>query len=57
MTTTAIQFLRRFAKDNSGATAIEYGIIASGIMVAIVIVVYEIGPVIADIFTDVKNGL
>jgi pilus assembly protein Flp/PilA len=31
--------LARFAKDESGATAIEYGLIAAGISVAIITVV------------------
>ena len=31
--------LTRFAKDNSGATAIEYGLIAAGIAVVIVVAV------------------
>ena len=33
----------RFMKDNSGATAIEYGLIAAGISVAIIAVVNGIG--------------
>ena len=35
--------LRRFAADASGATAIEYGLIAAGIAVAIIAVVNGIG--------------
>lgn len=34
---------KTFARDESGATAIEYGLIAAGISVAIVTVVYSIG--------------
>ncbi|MBV6656612.1 MAG: Flp family type IVb pilin [Devosiaceae bacterium] len=33
------KFLSRFAKDESGATAIEYGLIAAGIAVVIVVAV------------------
>ena len=33
----------RFVKDNSGATAIEYGLIAAGISVAIIAVVNGLG--------------
>ena len=35
--------LSRFLKDNSGATAIEYGLIAAGISVAIIAVVNGLG--------------
>ena len=34
----------RFVSDESGATAIEYGLIAAGISVAIIAVVQGIGP-------------
>ena len=34
-----LQLVRRFARDPSGATAIEYGLIAAGISVAIVVMV------------------
>ena len=47
----------RFAKDESGATAIEYGLIAAGIGVAIVTVVGEVGTELTTMFTTVKTGL
>jgi pilus assembly protein Flp/PilA len=47
----------RFAKDESGATAIEYGLIAAGIAVAIVTVVGEIGTNLNTTFTTVSGGL
>ena len=37
------QLLTRFCKDQSGATAIEYGLIAAGISVAIIAAVNGIG--------------
>ena len=40
----------RFVKDNSGATAIEYGLIAAGISVAIIAVVNTLGTKIHDTF-------
>ncbi len=46
-----------FAKDESGATAIEYGLIAAGIGVAIVTVVGEVGTELTTMFTTVKTGL
>jgi pilus assembly protein Flp/PilA len=47
----------RFAKDESGATTIEYGLIAAGIAVAIVTVVGEIGTNLNTTFTTVSGGL
>jgi pilus assembly protein Flp/PilA len=35
--------LRRFARDDSGATAIEYALIASGISIAIVGTIVKLG--------------
>jgi len=46
-----------FAKDDSGATAIEYGLIAAGIGVAIVTVVDSVGSQLNTLFTNVKNKL
>jgi pilus assembly protein Flp/PilA len=47
----------RFMKDESGATAIEYGLIAAGISVAIVAVVQGIGTKLNAAFTSVSNAL
>lgn len=47
----------RFAKDNSGATAIEYGLIAALIGVAIITVVTNVGTEVSATFTDVQTGL
>ncbi len=49
--------LKRFAKDESGATAIEYGLIAAGIAVVIIVVVGEVGGNLTTTFTEVKDGL
>ena len=48
---------RRFFADESGATAIEYGLIAAGISVAIIVVVGELGLKLGDIFARVGTGL
>ena len=45
--------LKRFAQDASGATAVEYGLIAAGISIAIASVVSAIGPSLRIVF----NGL
>jgi pilus assembly protein Flp/PilA len=47
----------RFAKDDSGATAIEYGLIAAGISVAIIAVVNGLGSKLNDKFTSISTQL
>jgi len=47
----------RFTKDESGATAIEYGLIAAGIGVAIVATVGGVGSQLNTLFTTVKSKL
>ncbi|WP_237151659.1 Flp family type IVb pilin [Oryzibacter oryziterrae] len=47
----------RFANDEAGATAIEYGLIASLIAVAIITAATSLGSGIANTFTNVKNKL
>ncbi|HXX25918.1 MAG TPA: Flp family type IVb pilin [Pseudolabrys sp.] len=47
----------RFVKDNSGATAIEYGLIAAGISVAIIAVVNGLGTNLNTKFTSISTQL
>jgi pilus assembly protein Flp/PilA len=47
----------RFVKDESGATAIEYGLIAAGISVAIIAVVNGIGTTLNGKFTSINSQL
>jgi pilus assembly protein Flp/PilA len=47
----------RFVRDDSGATAIEYGLIAAGISVAIITVVQSLGTNLNTTFTSVSNAL
>jgi pilus assembly protein Flp/PilA len=47
----------RFVKDESGATAIEYGLIAAGISVAIITVVKNVGTNLSGTFGSVQNAL
>ncbi|KAB2879898.1 MAG: Flp family type IVb pilin [Pseudorhodoplanes sp.] len=49
--------LQRFMSDESGATAIEYGLIAAGISVAIISVVSGLGGKLKDTFTKVDGAL
>ena len=52
-----MNLLKTFLRDESGATAIEYGLIAAGIAVAIITVVQGIGPKLNTTFTKVSNAL
>lgn len=47
----------RFAKDESGATAIEYGLIAGLISVVIITAVQAIGGSVQDIFEAIQAAL
>ena len=47
----------RFLRDRSGATAIEYGLIAAGISIAIVAVVNGLGTNLNNKFTSINNSL
>ncbi len=49
--------LNRFMNDESGATAIEYGLIAACISVAIIAVVQGVGGKLVTTFTSVQNAL
>ena len=49
--------LARFVKDESGATAIEYGLIAAGIALAIIAVVNGIGTNLNAKFTSINGSL
>jgi pilus assembly protein Flp/PilA len=47
----------RFLNDESAATAIEYGLIAAGISLAIIAVVNGLGTNLNTKFTDINNSL
>jgi pilus assembly protein Flp/PilA len=47
----------RFMRDQSGATAIEYGLIAAGISVAIIAVVNSLGVTLTNTFSTVSTQL
>jgi pilus assembly protein Flp/PilA len=49
--------LSRFISDESGATAIEYGLIAAGISVAIISIVQGVGSKLVTTFTSVQGAL
>ncbi|MCE3256319.1 MAG: Flp/Fap pilin component [Nitrobacter vulgaris] len=47
----------RFLKDESGATAIEYGLIAAGIAVVIITAVNALGTQLNTTFTKVTTDM
>jgi pilus assembly protein Flp/PilA len=49
--------VNRFVKDENGATAIEYGLIAAGISVAIITVVNTLGSQLNSTFTNISSQL
>ena len=47
----------RFMKDESGATAIEYGLIAALIAVAAIVAMGQLGNTLSNTFTEVENSM
>ena len=52
-----MRLVARFLRDDSGATAIEYCLIACGIALAIIATVQGIGPTLSTKFTSVNSSL
>jgi pilus assembly protein Flp/PilA len=52
-----LQLLTRFLKNEAGATAIEYALIASGISIVILAAVQGVGGTLVTTFTGVQNAL
>jgi pilus assembly protein Flp/PilA len=50
-------FLKRFADNESGATAIEYGLIAALMAVAIIAAVGALSPKLKDAFTTIGGKM
>lgn len=51
------KFFNRFAKDESGATAIEYGLIAALIAVALITILGTVGTKLNTTFSSISEGL
>jgi pilus assembly protein Flp/PilA len=49
--------LNRFLKDESGATAIEYGLIAALLSVAIIGTISNVGTQLTDTYTKIEEKL
>ncbi len=52
-----MRLVEQFIRDESGATAIEYGLIAAGISVAIIAVVQALGTNLNATFSSVSTAL
>jgi pilus assembly protein Flp/PilA len=52
-----MNMIRKFLRDESGATAIEYGLIAAGISLAIIAVVNGLGTNLKNKFTAINTSL
>ena len=52
-----MQMLKKFLRDESGATAIEYGLIAALISVVIIVAVQTVGTNLQTTFTTVGTAL
>jgi pilus assembly protein Flp/PilA len=51
------KIVRNFFRDENGATAIEYGLIAAGIAVAIIVAVQTLGSNLNTTFSNVSTAL
>jgi len=49
--------LMRFVKDESGVTAIEYGLIAAAIGLMLVLVMPQVSGALSTVFGSIKTGL
>jgi len=49
--------IARFVKDEAGATAIEYALIAAGISVAILVAVNSVGTQLTSLFNTIATDL
>jgi pilus assembly protein Flp/PilA len=52
-TEPAMNFMRRFMRDEGGATAIEYAMIASGVAVAIAATIVTLGSTVQGMYSSV----
>ncbi|HLI99821.1 MAG TPA: Flp family type IVb pilin [Bradyrhizobium sp.] len=51
------RYFLEFLSDQSGATAIEYGLIAAGISLAIIAAVNSLGGTLSTNFTSISSSL
>jgi pilus assembly protein Flp/PilA len=54
---TMIEFLQRYLRDESGATAIEYGLVATFVSLASIVAYPNVANKLKTTFNDVGNNL
>jgi pilus assembly protein Flp/PilA len=52
-----MSFIKKFVRNEKGATAIEYGLIAAGIAVAISVVVFTVGSDLVTLFSNIGTKI
>ena len=52
-----LNHIKRFIKNESGGTAIEYALIASGVSVAVIPSVDKVGQKLVQVFTSIQSAL
>jgi len=52
-----MNFIKNFLREEAGVTAIEYGLIAALIAVAIILAVTGVGTALNGVFTDISGKL
>lgn len=51
-----LNHLRRFLKNESGTADVEYGLLVSGISLAIIPAVNNVGQMLVQVFTTIQNA-
>jgi len=51
------KMISRFLRDKCGATAIEYGLIAAGVAIVIIVAVNTLGQTVLGLFTGINSKL
>ncbi|MGB3675370.1 MAG: Flp family type IVb pilin [Candidatus Nanopelagicales bacterium] len=49
--------LRKFMKDESGASAVEYALLVAGIAVVAMVAIFALGGVVSDKFDEIGNQI
>ncbi|MGH8970141.1 MAG: Flp family type IVb pilin [Actinomycetes bacterium] len=54
-----LAYIRRVAKpkNDEGASAVEYGLLVAAIAAVIVLIVFALGTVVQEVFTDTCNNI
>jgi pilus assembly protein Flp/PilA len=50
-----VKLIARLARDESGATAVEYSLILGGIAAAIIVIVYAFGNKVNNLYSDTQS--